>query len=107
MRALSGRIGADFWLLDFLHGSVQAEASTIGDLGAALEVVAASPNLAFVVPSLGLGVGMVGDFRPDLAAAIRTRVHLQWPMVGFAVGFDWRVAPSTSRRFHLALTFGF
>jgi hypothetical protein len=102
-----GRIGADFWLLDFLYTSLQVEASTIGDLGLAAEVVAAGPNFAFVVPSMGFGLGVVGDFMPDAAMAIRTRLLLQWPMIGFAVGFDWRVTPSTSRRFHLALTFGF
>ncbi|MBW2701741.1 MAG: hypothetical protein JRF33_13065 [Deltaproteobacteria bacterium] len=101
-----GRIGADFWLKRYLYGSLVVEGSTIGDLAFCGEVAAATPNFVFIVPSLGVGLGVGGDFLPERTAFVRTRVNIQWPVFGISIGFDWRITPSFSRRFHITLVFG-
>jgi hypothetical protein len=102
-----GRLGADVSLLGFLYGTLMVEGSTDGGLALAAETVAATPNLLLLVPSFGLGLGVVGDFQPERAFSVRTRIHLQWPVAGIALGFDWRLSPSYRSRFHLALVLGF
>jgi len=101
-----GRIGADFFFQRYLYGSLVVEGSTIGDLAFCAEVAAATPNFVFIIPSLGFGLGIGGDFLPERTAFVRTRVNIQWPVFGISIGFDWRITPSFSRRFHITLVFG-
>jgi hypothetical protein len=101
-----GRIGADFFFQRYLYGSLSVEGSTIGDLAFCAEVGAATPNFIYIIPSLGFGLGIGGDFLPERAGFVRTRVNIQWPVVGISIGFDWRVTPSFSRRFNITLVFG-
>jgi len=101
-----GRLSADWNWTEYLYTTLALEASSIGDLGASLELTAALPYL-LLLPSFGLSVGVGQDFRPDPWTFVRLGGTLQFPIVGVSAGYDFGLAPLGGGRFDLRLVFGF
>jgi hypothetical protein len=91
-------IAGPHWLL----ASAAVETDGDDELTAAVVVEAATPNLLFLVPSLGLGLGPVVDRRGGrTAGGGRVQATLSWPLVAAVLHVD--VLPGQADRAHWAL----
>jgi hypothetical protein len=64
----------------------------------ALTIDAATPNVAFMIPSLSFGIGGTAEFRRDAATrfGIRTQFGISWPLLSVTFPIDVYPAPNSS-----------
>jgi len=84
------RAGYELGVLDVLVLSLAVE-TDFQSIAEALVIEVASPEIWFVLPSFGAGVGIVARQlgQRDADAALRLRMTVTWALLGFVADFDY------------------
>ncbi|HEY3817952.1 MAG TPA: hypothetical protein VGL81_12315 [Polyangiaceae bacterium] len=102
---LRTRLGYEIGYGRALIYSAAAETSFHGRTTLVPLVEAATPDIAIIIPSLGLGVGVPVQLRsgaPTLVGA-RAQLTVSFPIVSLVVPFDWFPGGAGDERFQVAM----
>ena len=94
---LRARLGYEVAAPSWLFHGVAVDTDFTDELVITPTFEAATSGILAIVPSLGFGLGVPIQIRPEVTAGIRLQLTLQWPFIGMVTSFDLYPGLDTER----------